>query len=115
MIKEDTLYFRDEVHRVCYENALAETKTSDTCSKVAIYLLTSTPETRDYFYDIYDPEKRAIRPDCWREPWRSPMTKLIISAALSLSGSPQALAAASGTIWPVRAYDRIDQMDPCAA
>ncbi len=110
---ENKLYFKDRAHKICYEEALSKAKDPDPYSKLAMYLLTSVPDTRDYFYDIYDPDKKKVRSGCWEEPWNTSKSRFLIAAALSLSGGLDAPTAASGTIWPIimSAYECANQLE----
>ena len=84
---EMNLPFRDAAHESFFESVAAELGDVDERTKMLVYLLSATQETRDYFYDIYDVESQKIHPDCWEEPWNTSMSKLVIAAALSLTGS----------------------------
>ena len=95
---EMNLPFRDAVHESFFEAMAAELGEVDDYTKMLVYLLSATRETRDHFYDIYDVERQEIRPGCWEEPWNTPMSKLVIAAALSLTGSLEAPIAAHSTI-----------------
>ena len=83
---EMNLPFRDAAHKSFFEAVIAELGDVDDHTKMAVNLLSATQETRDYFYDIYDVSHQEIRPGCWEEPWNTPMSKLVIAAALSLTG-----------------------------
>jgi len=113
LMLENKLYFKDHTHKNCYEEVLSQMKDPDVFSRIAVFLLTSSPDTRDYFYDIYDPDRKQVRSGCWNEPWITPKSKLLIAAALSLTGSLDAPMAACGTLWPVimSAYECVDQLE----
>ena len=95
---EMNLPFRDAAHESFFEAVVAELGDVDDHTKMPVYLLSATQETRDHFYDIYDVERQKIRPGCWEEPWNTPMSKLVIVAALSLTGSFEAPIIAHSTI-----------------
>ena len=97
---ERNLPFRDAVHKSFFEAVVAELEDVNDHTKMVVNLLSATQETRDHFYDIYDVERQEIRPACWEELWNTPMSKLIIAAALSLTGSLEAPIIARSTILP---------------
>ena len=95
---EMNLSFQDAAHKSFFETVTAELGDVDDRTKMAVNLLSATQETRDYFHDIYDVGRQEIRPGCWEEPCNTPMSKLVIAAALSLAGSLEAPIAAHSTI-----------------
>lgn len=101
---EMNLPFRDAAHKSFFEAVVAELGDVNDHTKMAVNLLSATQETRDHFYDIYDVDRQEIRPGCWEELWNTPMSKLIIAAALSLTGSLEAPIIARSTILPPLLY-----------
>ena len=50
---EMNLPFRDAAHESFFEAVVAELGDVDDHTKMPVYLLSATQETRDHFYDIY--------------------------------------------------------------
>lgn len=102
MYNYQELLFRDSSHEQFYHQKIAEMAKPDRTGYPAMitYLLGADQTIRDHYNDIFDARTMAIRSGCWDAPWHTTNSRLLIAAAMALSGNLETPLAAAGTILP---------------
>lgn len=77
------LKFYDREHKKFYEQKTKDKK-FDRYSKALIYLLSMIKETRQHFNDIYDIEKREIKPEVLKTSWQTSTSLVVCRLAFNL-------------------------------
>lgn len=95
------LHFVDKYHEDFYSFTLQDLEGCEgPYTRLVIFLLSSCDVLREHFWEVYSNHIHGIRSGCWREPWQTPESRLIIALACMLSGDLSATVAAGGTLAP---------------